>query len=81
MVVRASTRATVYAFFSMAAADAATRSSAIGVPLKKAMVLMLACILRTVSCRCSSLSAHSAVMVAAAACVGGQPDWGSCVYA
>ena len=59
VVVRASTRATVYAFFSTAAAAAATTSSGMGAPRKKAMAEMFLAMRSTVSWRCASLSAHS----------------------
>lgn len=58
-MVRASTRATVYAFFSTATAAASTISGARGVPRKKAIDDMLARIRTTVSDRCASVSDQS----------------------
>jgi hypothetical protein len=63
VVVRASTRATVYAFLSTAIAAASTRSAGNGAERKKAIVETLVRILATVSALWASVRVQSSVVM------------------
>ena len=63
MVVRASTRATVYAFLSMAVVAASTTSAGRGAERKNAMVDMFARMRATVSALWASVSIQSSVVI------------------